>query len=478
MRLREIRPLQGSLRRALTTSAAVPAADYYASRERSIRSQLREWYLQRQGGNKYLLWKGPRVLFAKLEQYHWDVGPKSVPKLSDWWFDSCLGPESAENLDADEASKTFRFNQATETSSLGNNVASTVSQQATNLVIGCSLWTVARSKELPLQNWVSVEDNDLRLFHALVKAFEVHDVYEPDKEEPLANLRFLFTNPWLVHRFLPRQSQVDRVFLFFRADFCDLIRGVSEVLKIGGELIIVAESDSDIREAAELIFRETDPKFENDIGLHRSLDKNAGFSNWKVGFKKVGGTAGGRQFGVGLLEETGLRPPGKREVKIGEQSEFNNQIFLPKSPAARFHALDPERKTDIWAQIRGELKGQRKERWAEGKKGFMMQPVSFLGGSGQKSLEDRANSEKTLDESEKTNSEKNRNSNFTDSDSLDESSSSTGEKNEVNEESYSQVRRFYFLSQWIRRGAKLPNARFRNPGNPIAVERRPKSVRA
>ena len=68
----------------------------YASRERTVRSQIREWYYQRKAGGKYMLWSPPGVVFAKLSEYHWDTGPNQVPRLSDWWFSGQALPEKTE----------------------------------------------------------------------------------------------------------------------------------------------------------------------------------------------------------------------------------------------------------------------------------------------------------------------------------------------------------------------------------------------
>ena len=60
---------------------------------------------------------------------------------------------------------------------------------------------------------------------------------------------------------------------------------------------------------------------------------------------------------------------------------------------------------------------------------------------------------------------------------------SQGEEEEEETSDFSDVmkrehRRFYFCTEWIRRGATLPNSNFQNPGNPIQVEKRPKSQRS
>ncbi|CAD7956079.1 unnamed protein product [Amoebophrya sp. A120] len=140
-----------------------------------------------------------------------------------------------------------------------------------NLVIGGGTWAVATAKNTPLENFVQFESNDAKLFVSVCRAFQAfegnrsgllsllsgassaEDMLDQQEHQFFENLRFVFTWPWLAHRFLPKQI-VKKAHLHFVDEFEleDCLPALFHVLKPNGTISFTFEN----KESAAAALRE------------------------------------------------------------------------------------------------------------------------------------------------------------------------------------------------------------------------------
>ena len=201
----------------------------------------------------------------------------------------------------------------------------------TNLVIGGGQWTVKQATDLqPLDNWIFVTNDDASLFTTLYHAYRGFDADPAEMDEPFENFRLLFTNPWLLHRLLPVRS-IDRIFVHFPMNFSDNLKTLTQILKLGGELIVTCRNEKNMEHVVQHLLKQGAENFANANGSERNF--------WGKNILKPVDSIQSRQARdcwrelpslyspyFSLVEDPYLDAPSERQRRRGRYLEFHMQL--------------------------------------------------------------------------------------------------------------------------------------------------------